>query len=159
MTGLRVLPTVLLTEVLKLRRTLALRMTVLPLIVVLLYLLLGLFGASNLVPEFQSKPNRAHPLFAAFTAASAAVFTRSRTCSARCWRCCSPPRARRPRSTTPATPNPRCSPSNTRSPRCGEAGASSRTWCSATAWARSSPTTRYGSSRTCTARAAKSACS
>jgi hypothetical protein len=44
MTGLRVLPTVLLTEALKLRRTLALRMTVLPLIVVLLYFLLGMFN-------------------------------------------------------------------------------------------------------------------
>jgi hypothetical protein len=51
MIGLRVLPTVLLTEALKLRRTLALRMTVLPLIVVLLYLLLGLFGASTLVRQ------------------------------------------------------------------------------------------------------------
>ncbi len=51
MIGLRVLPTVLLTEALKLRRTLALRMTVLPLIVVLLYLLLGLFSASTLVRQ------------------------------------------------------------------------------------------------------------
>lgn len=47
MTGLRVLPTVLLTEALKLRRTLALRMTVLPLIIVLLYFLLGMFGPTQ----------------------------------------------------------------------------------------------------------------
>lgn len=48
MIGLRALPTVLLTEALKLRRTLALRMTVLPLIVVLLYFLLGMFNPEQM---------------------------------------------------------------------------------------------------------------
>lgn len=51
MNGLRVLPAVILTEYLKLRRTLALRMTVLPLVVVFLYFLLGIFGTSSLVRQ------------------------------------------------------------------------------------------------------------
>lgn len=51
MIGLRVLPSVILTEYLKLKRTLALRMAVLPLIVVFLYFLLGMFGAPALVRQ------------------------------------------------------------------------------------------------------------
>lgn len=51
MIGLRALSAVLFTEGLKLRRTLALCMTVLPLIVVFLYFLLGLFNTPSLVRQ------------------------------------------------------------------------------------------------------------
>ena len=51
MIGLQALPAVLATEYMKLRRTLALRMTVLPLVVVFLYFLLGIMGTSSLVRQ------------------------------------------------------------------------------------------------------------
>lgn len=51
MIGLRVFPAVILTEYLKLKRTLALRMTVLPLIVVLLYFLVAMSGAPSFVRQ------------------------------------------------------------------------------------------------------------
>ncbi len=51
MNGLRVFPSVILTEYLKLKRTLALRMTVLPLIVVFLYFLVAMSGTPSFVRQ------------------------------------------------------------------------------------------------------------